>query len=334
MGTREQLKRRTGGGTVVVAVGALALAMGVLAACGGTPAPSGPAGTPNPATGAPIAPTVTRTVTRTVTPTGAISTSPSSTGPTSTSPSASATPTYLTSVPVYFVGESQGSVKLFREFRTIRKIDGPISSAVSAMTRLAPLDPDYVNPWRSASRVWVTGDAATLRVDVSADAFRNTNVGSELASVAIQQLVYTALAASESTGSDAQSVVITVGGERYDAWGVVHLEGRWQRAPMIDVQAPAWITSPQEGDRLPAGTVRFTGYGTSFEGTFHWTVTTSGGKVVAHASAMGGSMGTFGAVRFAATLQPGSYLVKLATDDPSGGEGHGVATDTKHFTVR
>jgi hypothetical protein len=237
-------------------------------------------------------------------------------------------------MPVYFIGESAGSYKLFREFRTIRKIDGPISSTISAMTRLAPLDPDYLNPWRSASRVFVSDEAATLTVDLSADAFRNTNVGSELASMAIQQLVYTALAAGEATGNDAHSVVITVNGGRYDAWGVVHLEGRWQRSPMADVQAQAWIIDPQEGATVRAGTVRFTGYGTSFEATFTWQVETLEGKVVAQGTAMGGSMGTFGTVKFSARLGPDKYVVRLATDDPSGGEGPGPAVDTKRFTVK
>ena len=84
-------------------------------------------------------------------------------------------------MPVYFVGASSGpGLKLYREFRTDTRIDGPISSTISAMTRLTPLDPEYFNPWRSASWVKVSDEAATLTVDLSADAFRNTNVGSEL----------------------------------------------------------------------------------------------------------------------------------------------------------
>ena len=238
-------------------------------------------------------------------------------------------------MPVYFVGESGGSFKLFREFRTVRKIDGPISSTISAMTRLAPLDPDYINPWRSASRVYVSDEAATLTVDLSKDAFRNTRVGSELASMAIQQLVYTALAAGRATGNDAHSVVVTVDGQRYDAWGVVRLEGRVEQLPMVDAFAPAWIVSPQEGATVRAGTVNFTGYGTSFEGTFTWKVHGLSLKLEKRGTAMGGSMGTFGTVRFAAKLPPGTFVVELATDDPSGGvEGFGPAIDTKEFTVR
>ena len=293
-------------------VGVLVVALVALAGCGTSPSTPGATGT--------VTPTPTATAPTTEPP-------PEPT----TSPT---TRTTLTGMPVYFVGESQGYYKLFREFRTIRKIDGPISSSISAMMRLTPLDPDYFNPWRSASRVWVTEDAATLMVDVSADAFRSTTVGKELAPVAIQQLVYTALAASERAGSDAHSVVITVGGQRYDAWGLVRLEGRWERAPRADVQAQAWVVNPQEGDVVRAGVVNFTGYGTSFEGTFTWKVHGLDVRVEKRGTAMGGSMGTFGTVRFSAKLPPGKYVVELVTDDPSGGEGPGPAVDTKQFTVR
>ena len=308
-------------------VGVLAVALAALAGCGRSPGTPGTTGT-----AAPTSTSTSPTTEPTPEPTTTTSepTTPSSPRPT-TSPT---TRTTLSGMPVYFVGESQGYFKLFREFRTIRKIDGPISSSISAMMRLTPLDPEYFNPWRSASRVRVTEDAATLMVDVSADAFRNTTVGKELAPVAIQQLVYTALAASERAGSDAHSVVITVGGQRYDAWGLVHLEGPWQRAPRAEVQAQAWVVNPQEGDVVSAGLVNFTGYGTSFEGTFTWKVHGLDVRVEKRGTAMGGSMGTFGTVRFSAKLPPGKYVVELVTDDPSGGEGPGPAVDTKQFTVR
>lgn len=309
----------------------VALALVALGGCGGSP--TTPA-TPTPSTATSTATSVSpSTPSTTRTPAQPTTTVPKTQPP--ASPTTPTTPTTLAGMPVYFVGESDGSFKLYREFRTVPRIDGPISSTISAMTRLTPLDPDYFNPWRSASWVRVSDEAATLSVDLSADAFRNTNVGSELASVAVQQLVYTALAAGEVTGNDAHSVVITVNGGRYDAWGAVHLEGRWQRAPMVDVQAQSWIVEPQEGATVRAGTVQFTGYGTSFEATFRWRVSGLDNRTDVSGTAMGGSMGAFGTVRFSAKLSPGKYVVELATDDPSGGaEGHGPAVDTKVFTVR
>lgn len=44
-------------------------------------------------------------------------------------------------------------------------------------------------------------------------------------------------------------------------------------------------------------------------------------------------MGEFGEVRWSAVLEPGSYVVTLETDDPSGGAGPGPEVDTKRFVV-
>jgi hypothetical protein len=154
----------------------------------------------------------------------------------------------------------------------------------------------------------------------------------------IQQLIHTATAAAHVAGHDATTVVISVDGKAAEVWGVVHVGTAMSRGPMVDVLAQAWITSPQQGDLVPAGRVRFTGYGTSFEAVFHWEITTAAGKRVAHGEAMGGSMGQYGTLEWTARLAPGAYTVRLATDDPSGDgehhEGHGAAVDTKSFTVR
>jgi hypothetical protein len=250
------------------------------------------------------------------------------------SPTASA-PTTLKGVPVYWVAESRSSFRLYREFRDVPDVGGHVASAVAAMTRLRPLDPDYTTPWRPASTVTVTQSGSALTVDVSRDALASTQVGSELADVAVQQLVYTATAAAQQAGTPATTVRVLVDGQESDAWGAVHLGEPTRRAPLIDVQAQAWVTNPQEGQRLQAGTVRFQGFGTSFEATFAWKVTSSSGAVVAHGSAMGGTGdGGYGVVTWTANLSPGSYTVTLSTDDPSGGaEGHGPATDDKAFTV-
>ena len=215
-------------------------------------------------------------------------------------------------------------------------VGGAIASAVSAMTRLAPLDPDYMTPWRPASRTAVSQAGNNVAVDLSADAFANTGVGSELAAVAVQQLVYTATAAGPQGGSPVTTVTITKDGKPADVWGVLRIGSPMARAPMLDVQAQAWLTSPQNGEVRKAGTVTFTGFGTSFEATFGWVVRTSAGRTVARGSAMGGTgTGGFGPLSFSARLPAGTYTVVLSTDDPSGGAGErGSAVDDKTFTVR
>jgi hypothetical protein len=274
------------------------------------------------------------TTTSSISPSASSTTSASPSTTPSTSPST--TSSTLKAIPVYYVAQSQRSFRLYREFRVVPDVGGPVASAVSAMTRLAPLDPDYMTPWRPASRTAVSQAGNNVTVDLSADAFSNTNVGSEVAALAIQQLVYTATAAASQSGSPATTVTITRDGKPADVWGVLRIGAATPRAPMLDVQGQAWLTAPQDGDSLKAGTVTFTGFGTSFEATCGWVVRTAAGTTVARGSAMGGTgTGGFGPLSFSAQLAPGTYTVVLSTDDPSGGaEGRGPATDDKTFTVR
>lgn len=239
----------------------------------------------------------------------------------------------LTGVPVYWIGETARSMRLYREFRSVPDTGGRIASAVAAMTRMTPLDPDYRTPWTPASRVTARQAGTALTVDLSADAIAGRNVGSELADRAVQQLIYTATAAAGST--PVRTVTITVDGKPADAWGAVRLGAPMTRARQVDVLSHAWLTAPQEGERRPAGTVTFSGYGTSFEATFGWTVTDAAGQAVVRGSATGGTgTGGFGSFTFAAKLAPGAYTVELRTDDPSDGEGPGPMSDTKRFIVR
>lgn len=241
----------------------------------------------------------------------------------------------LAGIPIYWIAESRRSFALYREFRDVPDMGGPVASAVSAMTSLKPLDPDYMTPWRPASRVVASQKGTAITVDLSSDAFSNAQVGSELAERAVQQLVYTATAAAQQAGTPASSVKITVNGAASDVWGVLRLGAAMQRAPMSEVQAHTWVTSPQEGEDLPVGTVVFKGFGTAFEANFVWEVSNDSGAVVAKGFTMGGTGdGTFGEFTFAAKLTAGSYSVNVSGDDPSGGaEGPGAAVDDKSFTV-
>ena len=296
-----------------VAPGLVSLALAaVLTACGGLGGP-GSAGTT----------------------TSPVTTSATPSAPAPTKPATISASGKQSTMPVYWIAESRRSFALYREFRVVPDTGGPVSSAVSAMTRLKPLDPDYMTPWRPASRVTAsqTGDAIT--VDLSTDAFANTQVGSELAERAVQQLVYTATAAAQQAGARAASVKITVDGAGFDAWGVVRLGEPMKRAPIATVQAHTWVTSPQEGEKLPAGAVAFKGFGTAFEANFVWEIREESGAVVAKGFTMGGSGdGTFGEFTFTAKLSAGAYSVEVSGGDASGGaEGPGAAVDDKSFTV-
>ena len=83
---------------------------------------------------------------------------PTTTPPTTTSPTSSESTTdaatgVVENAPVYWVGPSKTSFWLYREFRDVPDLGDPVTSAVAAMTREEPLDPDYMNPWQPAE-VW------------------------------------------------------------------------------------------------------------------------------------------------------------------------------------
>lgn len=240
----------------------------------------------------------------------------------------------LEDVPVYYLGQSATGVWLYREFHDVPDVGGEVASAVMAMTRQEPRDPDYASPWSPASSVEVTQDGDALTVDLSEDAFTE-GTGSEVAERAIQQLVYTATAAASTTGP----VTITVDGEPYDAWGVIRVGEPMERAPMVDVQAQTWILSPTEGETVTAGAVPVEGYGTAFEATFGWElVDATTGDVVADGFTTGeGGMGTYGDFSFEIPdVEPGQYVLEVWGDDPSDGEspeGPRMFPDSKAFTV-
>jgi hypothetical protein len=297
------------------------------------------AGRPGPDASAPAGATRTTTSLPASRPPASATVPSTPTAPTTTGASTALPPApagSITGVPVYWIGETGGAPRLFREFRTVPDAGGPIASALYAMTRMQPLDADYTTPWTPASRITTTRSGSSLTVDLSADAISATDVGSEVAQRAVQQLVYTATAAASVAGTPVTSVTILVDGGPAELWGTVRVGTPTPRAPVVEVQSHVWALSPTEGQELSPGRLAFTGYGTSFEANFLWRITTDAGVLVAKGNAMGGTGdGGFGQFTFDQTLPVGRYVVEMSTEDPSGrAEGSGAQVDTKAFTVR
>ena len=236
----------------------------------------------------------------------------------------------LAGIPVYYIGDSGGSFRLYREWRTVPDEGDPVESALAAMMSLPPLDPDYTSPWVAPDEMEVEREGSGIFVNLSADAFSG-NAGSELSAVAIQQLVYTATAASTLDDEPATTVTILVDGRAADAWGHVRVGDPTTRAPQAEVLSHVWILSPQEGDVVDAGEVRISGYGASFEANFAWRIDGPSGTLEGFTLSTEG-MG-FGEFEFAEELEPGEYTVTV--ENTSGkGEGFVPHTDSKTFTVR
>jgi hypothetical protein len=235
----------------------------------------------------------------------------------------------ISGVPVYYVGDSGGSFRLYREWRTVPDLGDPVESAVMAMMDLAPLDPDYSTPWVTPSELEVEREGSAITVEVSADAFGGS-VGSELSALALQQLVYTATAASTLDGPAATTVTILQDGRPADAWGHVRVGEPMRRAPQGEVLSHVWILSPGEGETVDAGEVTIRGWGASFEANFTWRIDGPSGELSGHTLSDDGA--GFAEFRFTEELEPGTYTVTV--ENSSGLEEFVPHTDSKTFTVR
>jgi hypothetical protein len=238
-------------------------------------------------------------------------------------------------VPVYYVTDTPAGPRLAREFHR-RPVEGErtVEVAVAEALDAAPLDPDYYSPW-AGLQVAVQGSSyvgGTLTVDLSAEApprARPAGLNAEQASMAVEQLVYTAQAAL-GQGNEVP-VQFTFGGNPVDQLlGVPVAEGLAAGDP-LEVQAPVWVTSPQDGDRVGQ---RFTveGRGAFFEATVSWQLL-RGATVVDEGFAMAQECCALSPFRFTVRgVAPGDYVLRVYNADQSGGEGF-EHEDTKRITV-
>ena len=238
----------------------------------------------------------------------------------------------LDSVPVYAIRMVGSQARLVREFRRVPARGDRVTSAVSALA-LSPVDPDYTTFWRRPSRLSVRVAASGITVDLSADAFADTNTGTaEVPATAVQQLVWTATAAA---GRDVPVTVRVDGAKGYDAWGGGVVLGDPMRRDTA-FRAPVWIDSPADRGRLPAGTQHVTGQGAGFEATFVYTVTSGSRRVAAGHVTGTPAGGGYGWWTFDLRLRlpRGTYTVTVTADTGASGTEAGPPwPDTKRFTV-
>ncbi|PID54808.1 MAG: hypothetical protein CSA58_00365 [Micrococcales bacterium] len=223
-----------------------------------------------------------------------------------------APPQEVSSLPVYFPGERDNDVFLYREFRNGTDLGDPVASAVQAMTELQPHNPGSFSVWRPASSVRVSRDGQGLTVDMSADAFANKNVGPTQARAAIQALVYTATAAEQSSGP----VTVLVDGAAADAWGAIKLGEAMNRD--ASVRAPIWITRPQQQATVDSP-LTVTGVANVYEGTVIAEAVDETGEVVAQDFGTA-AQGSFAEYEITLEVPAGTYTVRAYSPNVSDGE--------------
>ena len=236
-------------------------------------------------------------------------------------------------VAVYYAVSSGTDLRLAREIRPLPDVGGAALTAARAVLAGEPLDPDYHGLWNPRGEVLgVRAADGVVQVDLSSSAATSTT-GSMGAVLAVQALVYAVTDALGAAGSKAPPVQILIEGEVVDQlFGVVDTREPIARADPLDVRQLVQIDDPNEGDRV-SRTVTVAGEAAVFEATMPWRVTTPGGAEVQAGVARTAEGQTFSPFSFAVTLKPGKYLVAVTEDDPSGGEGGPVATDTRAIVV-
>ena len=242
-------------------------------------------------------------------------------------------------VPVYWLGDVEGSDRLFREFLSAPEgsTGDPIADAVRLMTAGRPLDPDYRSPWQQASSVRsAISTKNVITLDISSDAF-SPRLDEDAARLALQQLVYTATAAASNAGlipgGESSSVVVLVDGAAdVRAFDAIDLVGEWTRD--TTALAPVWIIDPQEDVEADTAGLIIHGVGPSSEESVAWRIDRSEDGSADGPTALfrDGSVDITpedGAYSFSVTLPPGRYDITVSVPAADGG-----AQDSKSIVVR
>ncbi len=241
--------------------------------------------------------------------------------------------------PVYYLGETPGGTRLFREFQQAPGFMWT-EIAIQLLSR-APDDPDYRTPWPTGAfetaKVVGVGESRMIEVTLADESLHDRPGGmSETeAGLAVQQVIYTL----QAVVGDRLPVQFRLNGNPIDQVLGVPTSEPLANAPQLDVLALVSISNPAEG-REVVGSFSADGAASSFEATVPWELRDSDDNVVLQGSAQAeGWMGRLfpwqtGPIDVS-DLSPGSYTFVAMTDDPSGGaEGAGPTVDTRSITIQ
>jgi hypothetical protein len=229
---------------------------------------------------------------------------------------------------VYYVAETAAGFRLQREFHRVAADDRPSEAVREMLANSTGTDPDYRNPWPAGTALRTPVDQRDHVITVDLTGLGAGQMGSELAAIAVQQLVFTVQGALQST----DSVRILVDGHRVDKlWGVIDTSDPVERGDSYELRSLVQIDAPAHGAEV-SRVVRVTGEAAVFEASLLWEVRR--GDVVVRSGAAATAEGQrFAPYVFEVTLEPGEYTVRVMEDDLSGGEGRPVLTDDKTITV-
>jgi hypothetical protein len=241
-------------------------------------------------------------------------------------------------VPVYYPGRTAHATKLYRETQRIQVCAESPDCVLAASARLAvagaPNDPDYLNPWPDGTTVksalW---DGNMITVDLHATSpmvTGSTSTWSPEERLAVQGLIYSVQA---GLGQGRVPVQLIVDDVKVRTVMGVSTDGPLQAEDADKVLAPVQISTPGNGETVPAGDVKVTGVAMAFEANVLWEVLVGGDAVIAQGHASAKECCTLSPYEFTIkNLQPGTYTLVVHDEDMSG-EGRPVNQDTKEIVV-
>ncbi len=232
-------------------------------------------------------------------------------------------------VPVYYVAETESGPRLYREFHRITTADPATDAVLEMLADPTGTDPDYRSHWPPGAGLAgpVTTADGTITVDLTG--VGPAQVGTELAHLTVQQLVFTVQGALQST----DPVRLLVDGEPVEElWGAVGTAEPVERGDAYALRSLVQIDEPADGAEV-AREVEVTGEAAVFEATVLWEVLRDG-EVVESGFTSTAEGQRFAPYSFTVQLdRPGEYTVRVSEDDPSDGEGRPPLTDDKTITV-
>lgn len=241
-------------------------------------------------------------------------------------------------VPVYYVGDTTHGPRLYREFHQATTAD-PLDAALQAAVgrgangqSVGPMDPDYRTDWPAMTDASGTFDGDTITVDLSGDPQsalhdRPAGMSAAEAELAVQQLVYTAQAATQTTAP----VQLLLSGKHTDTVLGVPASEPLARGDASSTLAQVWIIEPAQGARVPSG-FKVSGLAAAFEANVQWELK-QGGTVVKKGFTTAQECCTMAPYSFTVDAPPGDYTLVVHDEDPSNGEGPGPWQDTKDITI-
>jgi hypothetical protein len=247
-----------------------------------------------------------------------------------------ATPTRTAAI--YYLGNTGTRSVLYREFRQVPVVGGPIRTAVDAMLHMPPRDPNYFMAWPYSTTVRgisVSGGVAT--VDLAGPDLTG-HAGFTSTCTPLQQLVYTVTAASPSVS---RVLLQFYGRGRVvsDFWGTGSGCGSdvIARRPGPEILAPVQISNLVHAQFVPRSFI-VSGEATVFESVVSWSVRDQATRrVLRSGSTLANTMGSIRgpwAVRINLPVTEVGGAVVVSAWEASAKNGAVTGLDDKALRVR